>query len=57
MITTKDRLTFEDFRRCIDTKSTGAVRVSLGLASNFRDIQRFLCFARWFKDIKADITR
>jgi molybdenum cofactor sulfurtransferase len=57
MITTKDRLTFEDFRRCIDAKSTGAVRVSLGLASNFRDVQRFLCFARWFKDIKADITR
>jgi len=57
MITTKDRLTFDDFRRCIDAKSTGAVRVSLGLASNFRDIQRFLCFARWFKDIKADIMK
>jgi selenocysteine lyase/cysteine desulfurase len=57
MITTKDRLTFEDFRRCIDAKSTGAVRVSLGLASNFRDVQRFVCFARWFKDLKADITR
>ncbi|MBV5339917.1 MAG: aminotransferase class V-fold PLP-dependent enzyme [Deltaproteobacteria bacterium] len=57
MIATKNRLTFEDFRRCIDAKSTGAVRVSLGLASNFRDIQRFLCFARWFKDIKVDITQ
>ena len=54
MVGSKERLTFDDFRRCIDAKSTGAVRVSLGLVSSLRDLQRFLCFARWFKDIKTD---
>lgn len=42
------QLTFDDFRRCFDAKSTGAVRVSLGLASNFRDVHRFLEFAHGF---------
>ena len=37
---------YEDFRRCIDGKSTGAVRVSVGIASNFADVQTFLAFAR-----------
>jgi len=32
-----DRMTLEEFRQCIDGKSTGAVRVSFGLASNFED--------------------
>jgi molybdenum cofactor sulfurtransferase len=41
-----DRITYDDFRRCIDGKSTGAVRVSLGLASNFADVYVFLEFAR-----------
>jgi len=41
-------LTVDDFRMCIDGKSTGAVRVSLGLASNRADIDRFLAFAREF---------
>ncbi len=36
----------EDFRLCIDGKSTGAVRVSVGLASNFEDVARFIDFAR-----------
>jgi molybdenum cofactor sulfurtransferase len=42
------RMTFDDFRRCIDDKSTGAVRVSLGLASTFGDVQAFLGFLREF---------
>ena len=42
------RLTIEDFRLCIDGKSTGAVRVSLGLASNLADVEAFLTFARAF---------
>ena len=42
------RFTPEDFRLCIDGKSTGAVRVSVGLASNFRDVYRFVEFARSF---------
>ena len=40
-----DRLTLDDFRLCIDGKSSGAVRISLGLASNFADAYRFLQFA------------
>ncbi|MBN1781853.1 aminotransferase class V-fold PLP-dependent enzyme [bacterium] len=44
----KPRLTMEDFRHCVDGKSSGAVRISLGLASNFTDVYRFLCFARQF---------
>ena len=44
------RLSAEDFRTCIDRKSTGAVRVSLGIVSNFRDVQAFLEFARGFLD-------
>jgi selenocysteine lyase/cysteine desulfurase len=38
-------LTIDDFRLCIDGKSTGAVRVSLGLVTNFADVERFLDFA------------
>ncbi len=38
--------TIDDFRLCVDGKSTGAVRVSVGLASNYRDVARFLDFAR-----------
>jgi len=41
-------LTVDDFRMCIDGKSTGAVRVSLGLVSNLDDVTRFLAFARTF---------
>jgi molybdenum cofactor sulfurtransferase len=40
------RYTIDDFRLCVTGKSTGAVRVSLGLASNFADVERFLQFAR-----------
>jgi molybdenum cofactor sulfurtransferase len=42
------RFTPDDFRLCVDGKSTGAVRVSLGLVTNFRDVYRFLEFARRF---------
>jgi molybdenum cofactor sulfurtransferase len=42
------RLTVDDFRMCIDGKSTGAVRVSLGLVSNLADVDRFLGFAKQF---------
>ncbi|MCP5110690.1 MAG: aminotransferase class V-fold PLP-dependent enzyme, partial [bacterium] len=38
----------EDFRMCIDGKSTGAVRVSVGLVSNFADVHRFVEFAKQF---------
>ncbi len=43
-------ITYEDFRRCIDDKSTGAVRVSLGWGSNFADVEAFLAFARGLRE-------
>jgi selenocysteine lyase/cysteine desulfurase len=49
----QQRLTLDDFRLCIDGKSTGAVRVSVGLVSNFADVYRFLLFARQFLDVSA----
>ncbi len=42
------RMSKDDFWRCIDTQNTGAVRVSLGLASNFADVYRFIQFMRGF---------
>jgi len=42
------RMTYDEFRRCIDDKSSGAVRVSLGLVSNFADVHAFVAFARQF---------
>jgi len=41
---------YEDFRRCIDGKSTGAVRVSVGIATNFADVHAFLSFASGFRE-------
>lgn len=40
----ENRLTLDDFRLCIDGKSSGAVRISVGMVSNFEDIQKFLNF-------------
>jgi selenocysteine lyase/cysteine desulfurase len=45
-----DRLALDEFRRCIDDKSTGAVRVSLGLVTTFADVYRFVGFAAGFAD-------
>ena len=39
------RMTKDDLRLCIDAKATGAVRVSLGLASNFADAHALVTFA------------
>jgi molybdenum cofactor sulfurtransferase len=41
----QQRLTYDDFRTCIDGKASGAVRISLGLVSNFEDVQSVLEFA------------
>jgi selenocysteine lyase/cysteine desulfurase len=43
---TSCRLDYEEFRRCIDGKSTGAVRISLGWVSNRADVEAFLAFVR-----------
>ncbi len=42
----EDRLSLDDFRLCIDGKNSGAVRISVGLMTNFNDVQAFLSFAR-----------
>lgn len=42
------RMTRDDLRLCIDPKTTGAVRISFGLASNFADAEGFLAFASDF---------
>ena len=39
------RLTYDDFRTCIDGKASGAVRISVGMVSNFEDVQALLKFA------------
>jgi selenocysteine lyase/cysteine desulfurase len=41
----ESRISDLDFQRCIDPKASGAVRVSLGMMSNFNDVQAFLDFA------------
>jgi len=40
------RFTIDDFRMCVDGKSSGAVRVSVGLVSNLQDVETFLEFAQ-----------
>jgi len=45
-----ESITFDQFRRQIVGKTTGALRLSIGLASNFADIERYLQFARSFVD-------
>jgi len=42
----EDRLSIDDFRRCIDGKSSGAVRISVGTVTDFKDVQGFLAFAK-----------
>ncbi len=42
----ESRFTIDDFRMCVDGKSSGAVRVSLGLVSNEKDVETFLEFGR-----------
>ena len=42
----EQRLTYNEFRLCIDGKASGAVRVSVGLVSNFEDVEAFIAFAQ-----------
>ncbi|MDY7092859.1 MAG: aminotransferase class V-fold PLP-dependent enzyme [Acidobacteriota bacterium] len=41
----EDRLSYDDFHNCITEKGTGAVRISVGLASNLKDVEAFVAFA------------
>jgi len=43
-------MSYNDFRRCVDSDSTGAVRISLGLVSTFEDVEIFLAFTKTFLD-------
>lgn len=49
----KERMTFEQFLHVIDDQKQGALRVSVGLATNFADIYRFMQFAQTFIDRRA----
>lgn len=40
----EDRLSIDDFSLCIDGKNSGAVRISVGMVTNFNDVQAFLHF-------------
>ena len=42
--------TFEQFLNVIDGKTTGALRASIGLASNFADVYTYVQFAKTFVD-------
>jgi selenocysteine lyase/cysteine desulfurase len=46
----KDRLTFEQFLHVIDGKTTGALRASIGLVTNFADVYKYVRFAESFLD-------
>jgi molybdenum cofactor sulfurtransferase len=52
-VRTPERMSYDDFRRCIVGKGSGAVRVSLGLASNMSDVQAMGDFAHQFLDLDA----
>jgi len=52
----EERMTFEQFLSIIqqhDDKSAGAIRISVGLATNFSDVYRFVEFAKGFLDKQA----
>jgi molybdenum cofactor sulfurtransferase len=46
----KDRLSFDQFLHVIDGKTTGALRASIGLATNFVDVYKYMQFAETFID-------
>ncbi len=50
----EERMSFEEFLLVMDGRSPGAVRASLGIASNFSDVYQFVEFARSFLDRAAE---
>ena len=44
----EQRLTYDEFRLCINAKASGAVRISVGPVSNFADVEKFLDFVHTF---------
>ena len=53
----KERMTYEQFLEVIDDQKQGALRVSLGLATTFSDVYRFLQFAQTFINRSASSAR
>ena len=49
----KDQLNAEQFAHVIQGKTTGALRASLGIVSNFADVHAYVMFARSFIDRPA----
>ncbi len=49
----KGRMTYEQFLHVIDGQKQGALRVSIGLATNFSDVYHFLQFAQTIIDRPA----
>lgn len=49
----EERMTFEEFLLVMDGKASGAVRVSLGIASNFNDVYSFVEFVKTYIDRTA----
>jgi selenocysteine lyase/cysteine desulfurase len=49
-----EALIVDEYVRAMGLPSGGAVRVSLGIATNFADVYRFLEFARTFLDVAED---
>lgn len=45
-----DRMTLDEFQQCIDGKSTGAVRISFGISSDFADALTVLKFFEEFRE-------
>jgi selenocysteine lyase/cysteine desulfurase len=41
----------DDYIRLVGLPTGGAVRVSLGIATNFADVYRFMAFAEGFRDL------
>ena len=50
----EERASFEHCIIASKGKTAGAVRVSLGIATNFADVNRFLEYCRTFVDRQAD---
>ncbi len=46
----KQRMSYEQFLHAIDAKKDGALRLSVGLATNFADVYRFMQFAQTIVD-------
>jgi selenocysteine lyase/cysteine desulfurase len=46
----KERMTFEQFLHEIDGKTTGALRASIGLATTFADVYKYVQFVKSFID-------